>query len=91
MQVGVLRAVLDFTTDDEVDAEPEHSGRLFIQPDDGELIEGEVVLYTLDQRRLVGMLAAARDGEPVADILLALEAAALDEPDDDEADPDGLA
>lgn len=79
--VGVLRAVLHLDVDDDEDgAEPEHTGTLFIDLPEGEPFEGDVVLYTLDEHRLRGMLAAARRGDVDEDILLALDAAALDTP-----------
>lgn len=86
--VGVLRAVLDL--DDPTvpaDADVETTGRLWVQVPDDELV-GTVVLYTLDRNRLLGMLAAARAGASDDDIMLALDAAALDEVPADE-DEDG--
>jgi hypothetical protein len=52
--------------------------------DGDEPVTGQVVLYTVDTVRLLGMLAAARAGATDEDIILALDAAALDEPRDDD-------
>ena len=79
--VGVIRAVLDFDGDDEQVTE---TGNLWVDYAEGEIVTGTVVLYTVDLHRLRGMLAAARQGATDEDILLALDAAALEEPADGE-------
>ena len=80
--VGVARAEIDF---DAEDSEIVSTGNLWAEPPAGELIVGKVILYTLDQGRLVEMFDAARAGATNDDILLALDAAALGAPEDDDA------
>lgn len=80
---GVIRAVLAGGDED-----PEYTGTLWVPIPDGVEIDVPVVIYTLDQHRLVGMLEAARGGESDEAILLALDAAALTEPPDDWNDDD---
>lgn len=88
--VGVVRAVLDFGDGSDSrlwemgEEEVEETGSLWVDWDygAGELITGQVVLYTLDRRRLVEMFDAARSGESDEDLLLALDAAALAPPSD---------
>ena len=86
--VGVLRQSLVFTDDPDADGWDDDTGELvgnlFVTPPDGEPFVGTVVLYTLDQQRLLGMLAAARAGEDDASLMLSLEAAALGEADDED-------
>jgi hypothetical protein len=79
MMIGVLRAVIDPDHGD-----PEITGRLEIVADDDEII-GRHVLYTFDRGRLLDMFAAARAGATDDDLLLALDAAALAEPDESSA------
>lgn len=79
--VGVTRAVVNLDTDDD---DCTTTGNLWVEPPAGELLTGTVVLYTLDLVRLTGMLAAARAGATDDDLLLALDAAALTDPDPEE-------
>lgn len=81
--VGVTRAVIDFDEDDD-GTDPVVTGNLFVETPDDELITGTVILYTLDRVRLAGMFAAARTGATDEDLFLALDAAALTEPDPEE-------
>ena len=74
--VGVQRAVIDMSAGD--DAEFETFGSLNVIDDGDPPFTGTFVLYTLDLERLMGMLEAAQGGEPVAAIVLALDAAALE-------------
>ncbi len=77
--IGVMRSVLDLGTD--LGHEVDWSGTLWVQPvDDGEL-SGHAVLYMLDAGRLSEMFADARTGATDDDLFLALDAAALDDPD----------
>lgn len=77
LHVGVVRESMTFTDAGEGD-DRSSTGTLWIKPLNEELITGKIVLYTLDRYRLLGMLAAARDGQSDEDIFLALDAAALD-------------
>lgn len=91
IEFGVSRDVWEFDPDGVDDAVIETVGSLIIYDDDevGEPITS-VTFYTLGLDRLRGALEAAADGEPVDDILLALDAAALASdlmrPPDDDAD-----
>ncbi len=78
--VGVMRAVLDFEAEEEAQ-ELESTGSLWVEPPDGELITGRAILYTLDKSRLAEMFDDARGGASNDDLFLALDAAALDDPD----------
>lgn len=93
IEFGVSRDVWEFDPDGEEEAVIETVGSLIIYDDDdatGEPITS-VTFYTLGLDRLRGALEAAAGGEPVDDILLALDAAALASdlmrPPDDDADP----
>lgn len=72
-----MRSVIHVAEGDE-EIDPTTTGELWVEPLDGEPIDCDVVLYMLDLGRLRGALEAAAAGEPVDDILLALDAAALD-------------
>jgi hypothetical protein len=94
LQPGVLRQVMSFTV--EGAADEGCTGSMLLRVTDEQIAGLEpghqyrIVWYTLDSRRLAGMLIeAGADDEQVARALLALDAAALqtaDDPDGDDAE-----
>ena len=89
---GVVREVWKFDVNGVDEAVIHTTGSLIVY-DDGEISApiAEVTVYSMSTDRLRDVLQAAAEGEPVDDILVALEAAALASdqyraPDDD-ADP----
>jgi hypothetical protein len=89
LPVGVVR--YEMTIDANGTQTETETGSLILPKDPDEDYIGSCILYTLGLDRLTGMLDAARRGESTDDLILALDAAALDHPDylDDEPDYDG--
>lgn len=76
MRTSVLRAETQFSDDTWT---LEQTGVLAVEHDPDEDLADPIVWYTLSKGHLLELLAAARAGATNSDLLLALDAAALDD------------